>query len=179
MIKFKDLLSVQKQTPKAVVFRCVYESPEKEDGFPNIKLKLRDVLVDEEKYKPFSVDITREIFEKMIEVANTKMSGKDFDIPLLLLQLANTIAVKTRRGAGNFIVMPDEIYIDIVSFGKMNLLGSIIKTIYHTPFLKNKIIVGYNGTGDTDTGLILHMQKGKYQIIEIEGAGNFYAVLEV
>jgi len=206
-IKFEDIIAIQKagEEEKAFAMRIFYEpaknpgSPltsaanindinfENDGSFPTLKMAIKQQEIDETKYQTFQTDIIKVIIDKIIEVTkpeSKKRLENGWDGLTLvsgIIQLGNKIAVTTRRGAGNFVLVPKEIYDGIKKLG-YSIIGDKINGIiqmYETPYLTDKVIVGYKGSGKSDSGLILYFKEDEYQLIDIEGSENYYCILEV
>lgn len=195
-INFDDIVGVQgkmmeendRATVMAFVLRVKHKINDivkiKDEDFPKLTVTIEKTKIDENEYKEFSGKIIKNIIDKMDEIATQRTFSEEKDFGLLnVMFLCNKIALKTRRGAGNFAIFSEDLYEKFVSTNPNNIIDGKLNgniKIYNSPYLKQKVIVGFKGTGVIDTGLVLYksQDESQYQLIDID-AGNYYAVLEV
>jgi len=204
MIKFEDIIPIQSDE-KAFALRIVYESAKSKEAneamdeiankwnlsaddavedWPTLSLKIEQADIDPKEYKPFHAGIIKDIIEKMDEIASHRFKLEEgwdgFQCVSTITQAGSKIAITTRRGAGNFVLLPEDIYEGIKKFG-VGVVGNRLNgmEMCPTPHLKDKLIVGYKGPGGSDSGLILHVKDEMYQLFNFPGAGRYYVSVEV
>ena len=184
-INFNEIIGVQQEKEKSYAIRIVYANTDENKSedistCPTLKLLVKEHNIIKSDYKQFESDVLKEIITKIDEIAKHRIDSNEKDFALNIMHLSNKIAITTRRGPGNFAIFSEDLYKKFVSIHSSAIIQSNIK-IFASPYLNQKVIIGYKGPGKSDTGLVLNMSKdnSQYQLINIEGAEKYYAVLEV
>jgi len=160
----------------------------KKEEWPTLRLELESTPVGRVHYKTFNTNgIIKDIIKGM-EICGEKVEANNVQDPnSLVCQIvinASQIATKTRRGPGNFVIFPERLFNKLENRlsctraydNEHKLIHGTIK-VFKSPFLTDSIIIGYNGPGSSDCGLVLAKSGSKYQVVEPIGAERYYTVI--
>lgn len=175
-IKWEDVVDIRKGL-NVSVFRILYEEHKQSLDFPTLTMKVVSKDVDINNYKNIESDIIKDVFNEMIKSAESIGNVKELDgndIHMELVNASNLLSIRNRRGYGNLLIISENLYNEY----KQDLSVSNMFKLFITPYIKDKIIVAYKGVGIGDSGLVLNFFKGKYQIVDVKGSGNYYYVLK-
>lgn len=101
---------------------------------------------------------------------------------MAILNGANTIAIRTRCGVGNFVIFSEQNYNILKKNNELFIItGTLNGTIkiLHSPHVKfDNIIVGYKGTHDIDGGLVIVEDENDVSIVHLEYTSGYYKIIE-
>lgn len=172
LIKFDNIIAVQKIN----LIRCLRVIFEDEnEQLLQLRLKIKVLDLELEKYQLIESDITKHIIESMLSVA-TISDRMDLPIVNRIVASSSKIAIMTRRGPGNFVIFSESMAEKIIK--DSDYYHIVSDKHYVSPYLKEGCLVGYKGPGEFDGGLVLSIIDNKFQIGNIEGSERYYVYIK-
>lgn len=214
MVEFKEIVSVQSSDEKCFYMEMVYEPASyeevkdiydikeeewNENDYPKLKLACKPKEVDKSKFVPLREDGV--IYEQLITAIKNNATEVDkdyYNLPTIISTSTN-IAITTRRGCGNFVIITPEykeflknneeykvhvIINDVECKDVLTEVGSIMEGLikiyqYNGNQLKDEILVGYSAPKIVlDAPIILNIFEDKYQIMETDMAPKYYRIIK-
>lgn len=174
LIRFNDIIAVQKSLLEVNAMRVSYQEPKSETDMPQLILHIKKKEIDIHKFEKIEADIVGKIIQKMYECSEKIKLEKVCNLVSAIISSSNQIAIKTKRGCGNFAIFSERFYELMKKESQYSYLYSQNFKNYLSPHLKDGILVGYRGKEKLDNGLVMCINGNDFQIVDIEGSQKYY-----
>ena len=156
---------------------------EVKENWTTLTLKMESVKLNPSEFKPISSDMEREVINTILENSEN-IHREDLPLENQIIVNSNKIALRTRRGAGNFAIFSESYYEKFLLSNPSSYksdTSTINGTIkcYVSTLLNKGILVGYMGSSKSDCGIVISIMNNTYQISTIDDqAKRYYKYIE-
>lgn len=173
-----------------------------ETPWPTLSLKIAKKELDPLQYRYYIYEnqVWEEWITAVLDIADDE-NLTDNPFPNCIISNCSKIAIDTRRGAGNFVIMHPSVTekfreskYRILEFDDVEETDDVIRCIgkvnctidayeyIGNQLAEDEVIVGYKGPGVSDTGIIMSLhetEENYYQIVTMDNACKYYRWFKV